>query len=119
MLFETVSKRLGDGLASMAGLSSNPKGAVISAACVSTLSTGRIPAKPEKELQMAVVAFVRYSGGKRDSVVAAAKKGKAFNEKAGAEWFRLSQIHTGPHTGQWLVSIWPVLRSIRKSGKSG
>ena len=54
---------------------------------------------------MAVVTFVRYSGGKRDAVVAAAKQGKAFLEKAGAEWVRLSLIHTGPHAGQWLISI--------------
>ena len=53
---------------------------------------------------MAVVAFSRYSGGKRDAIVPLAKKSKAFYEKAGAEWFHVSQIHTGPHAGQWLVS---------------
>jgi hypothetical protein len=54
---------------------------------------------------MAVVTFVRYSGGKWDAVINAVKQGKTFLEKAGAEWVRLSQIHTGPHAGQWLVSI--------------
>jgi hypothetical protein len=87
---------------------SNPNGAVISAACLLTLPTGRVPAKFEEELKLAIVAFSRYSGGKRDAIVPLAKQSKGFYEKVGAEWFRLSQIHTGPHAGQWLVSIrWP------------
>ena len=57
---------------------------------------------------MAVVVFVRYSGGKRDALVPLAKKSKVIHEKAGAEWFRISQIYTGPHAGQWLLSVrWP------------
>ena len=57
---------------------------------------------------MAVVTFSRYSGGNRDALIPLGKQSKAFHEKAGAEWLRVSLIHTGPHAGQWLVSIrWP------------
>jgi len=53
---------------------------------------------------MSVTQLTRYNGGTRDAIVAAAKKSKTIHEKAGAEAFRLGQIHTGPHAGQWVVS---------------
>ena len=54
---------------------------------------------------MAVVSHTRWSGGNRDAIVAAAKKAKTIHEKAGAEFLRLGQIQTGPHAGQWLVTV--------------
>jgi hypothetical protein len=53
---------------------------------------------------MAITLLVRRNGGEHDAMVALAKKGKAIIEKTGAEW-RLSRVHTGPHTGQWLVAL--------------
>jgi hypothetical protein len=64
---------------------------------------------------MAVVNLSRFSGGKRDAMIAAAKQAKAAHEKAGAELFQLGQIHTGPWAGQWLVTIrWADWKSYGK-----
>ncbi len=54
---------------------------------------------------MAVVVMTRYSGGDRESAIARSKRAKGFVEKAGAEWLRLAEIHTGVHAGHRLVSI--------------
>jgi hypothetical protein len=54
---------------------------------------------------MSVTSLTRYNGGKRDAMVALAKKAKPIHQKSGAELLRLGQIHTGPHAGQWVVSV--------------
>jgi hypothetical protein len=56
-------------------------------------------------MEMAITILIRRNGGEREAMVALAKKAKAIFEKVGAEWVRLNQFHTGPHTGQWLVAI--------------
>jgi hypothetical protein len=56
------------------------------------------------ELEMAITILIRRNGDEHDAMIAFAKRGKAIIEKTGAEW-SLSQVHTGPHTGQWVVAI--------------
>jgi hypothetical protein len=68
-------------------------------------STGGIPANTEEELEMAVTQLMRWNGGTRDSLIDLGKQAKALWEKAGAESFRVAQIHTGPNVGQWLVAV--------------
>jgi hypothetical protein len=58
----------------------------------------------QEELEMAVTQLTRWSGGNRDALVPLGKQAKAIQEKLGGE-FRLGQIHTGPHAGQWLTSV--------------
>jgi hypothetical protein len=53
---------------------------------------------------MAVTQLTRWTGGNRDAVVALGKQGKALAAKVGGE-YRVGQIHTGPHAGQWLTSV--------------
>ena len=54
---------------------------------------------------MAITVLSRWSGGKRDTVIALAKKAKVIHEKHGAEWFRMGHIHTGLWTGHTMVSV--------------
>jgi hypothetical protein len=53
---------------------------------------------------MAITIINRWNGGSRDAIVPIAKRAKAALEKAGAESFQMSQIHTGPHAGQWVTA---------------
>ena len=53
---------------------------------------------------MAVAQLTRLTGGNRDTVVALGKQAKAIFEKVGGE-YRVGQIHTGPHAGQWVTSV--------------
>ena len=54
---------------------------------------------------MTVSVVTNRKGGTRDSMMAAARKGKAVFEKHGAERFMLSQVTTGHEVGQWAVVI--------------
>ena len=68
---------------------------------------------------MAVVVMQRFSGGDRDAAIARSKRAKVFFEKAGAEWLRLGEIHTGAHAGQRLMSIrWPDWATYGKAMQS-
>ena len=53
---------------------------------------------------MTVTSVARWNAKSREDILATAKKVKPIHAKYGGE-FRLEQIHTGPHAGQWLVSI--------------
>jgi hypothetical protein len=52
---------------------------------------------------MYIASLSRWSG-KRETVVANAKKAKAIIEKSGGN-VRLSQIHTGPNAGQFMAAV--------------
>ena len=54
---------------------------------------------------MAIVQFTRFKGGKLEEMIPDAKKAKAFWEKNGAEWFRMSRFHSGTMAGEWLISV--------------
>ena len=54
---------------------------------------------------MAVTSLARFNGGSREALIANGRRAKAIHEKAGAELFRVGQIYTGPHAGQWMVSV--------------
>jgi hypothetical protein len=54
---------------------------------------------------MSVTSVSRWSGGYSDAAVARVKNARSILTKLGAESVRLSQIHTGPHAGQWLTSV--------------
>ena len=54
---------------------------------------------------MVIVQFTRFKGGTPEEIIPRAKRAKAIIEKHGAEWYRISRIHTGPSVGEWLVSV--------------
>lgn len=54
---------------------------------------------------MAITILNRFEGGSLNDVSAVAKKAAPMLVKAGAEYARLSRIHTGPHAGQWATAI--------------
>jgi hypothetical protein len=53
---------------------------------------------------MAVTSISRWNGGSRADVVAFAKKLKPIFRKVEGE-YQADQIYSGPHAGQWLISI--------------
>jgi hypothetical protein len=57
-----------------------------------------------RENAMTITSVARWNAKSREDILKAAKKVKPIHVKYGGE-FRLEQIHTGPHSGQWLVSI--------------
>jgi len=54
---------------------------------------------------MTVTSLARFAGGNREALIANCRRAKAIHEKAGAEYFRVGQIYTGPHAGEWLVAV--------------
>jgi hypothetical protein len=52
-----------------------------------------------------VTLAVRFSVTDVDVGTAEAKRAKAMWEKAGASAYRVTQIFTGPHFGQWLFEL--------------
>ena len=52
---------------------------------------------------MYITSTVRWHGGSLEDMTQAARKAKAAFEKNGAEFFRVSRIHSGQHAGDWLV----------------
>jgi len=53
---------------------------------------------------MTITSVARWNAKSREDILAVAKKVKPIHAKYGGQ-FRLEQIHTGEHAGQWLVSI--------------
>ena len=53
---------------------------------------------------MTVTSVARWKAKSREDILKTAKKVKPIHAKYGGE-FRLEQIHTGQHAGEWLVSI--------------
>lgn len=53
---------------------------------------------------MSITVVTRWTGA-RENALRNAGKAKAIQLKHGAEDFRVSQIYTGPHAGQWIVSV--------------
>ena len=53
---------------------------------------------------MTITSVARWSGGSRDAVLALGKQIKPIHAKYGGE-ARIEQIHTGPQSGHWLISI--------------
>jgi hypothetical protein len=53
---------------------------------------------------MTITSVARWHAKSREDILKTAKKVKPIHAKYGGD-FRLEQIHTGPHAGQWLVSI--------------
>ncbi|MGO8865674.1 MAG: hypothetical protein ACLQME_04150 [Alphaproteobacteria bacterium] len=53
---------------------------------------------------MTVTSVTRFSGGNRDSFLATAKKAKEIFERAGDD-FRLGQIYSSPHIGNWVALL--------------
>lgn len=53
---------------------------------------------------MGVTSLTRFTAVNRDAFVAAAKKAKGIFENSGGQ-FRVGQIYSGPHTGQWLATL--------------
>jgi hypothetical protein len=53
---------------------------------------------------MTITPIARWNAKSRGDILATAKKVKPIHAKYGGQ-FRLEQIHTGEHAGQWLVSI--------------
>lgn len=65
---------------------------------------------------MAITQFTRWSGGKPEEMLAAAKKAKTFWVKHGAERCLLNRFHTGSWTGQWLfVARFPDWAALGKA----
>jgi hypothetical protein len=53
---------------------------------------------------MTITSVARWNAKSREDILKTAKKVKPIHAKYGGQ-FRLEQIHTGEHAGQWLVSI--------------
>jgi hypothetical protein len=53
---------------------------------------------------MTITSVARWNGPSREEILAAGKKIKPIHSKYGGA-LRIEQIHTGPHSGQWLISI--------------
>ena len=53
---------------------------------------------------MTITSVARWNGGSREAVLALGKQIKPIHAKYGGE-ARIEHIHTGPHAGQWLISI--------------
>ncbi len=54
---------------------------------------------------MPVTVVTRWTTPNAEASTQGAKQAKAIWMKNGAQDFRLSQIFTGPYTGQWLVAV--------------
>lgn len=64
----------------------------------------------------AATVLLRFHGADREMFLGHIKKAKALCEKHGAEVFRVTQIFTGAHTGDFLVAIrFPSWESYGKS----
>jgi hypothetical protein len=68
---------------------------------------------------MAIVQFSRFKGGDLEQVIKNARAAKQIVEKHGAEFFRLSQFHTGQWAGEWLVTTrcanWEVYGKLQEA----
>jgi hypothetical protein len=53
---------------------------------------------------MKITSVARWNAKSREEILAVAKQVKPIHVKYGGD-FRMEQIHTGEHCGQWLVSI--------------
>ena len=53
---------------------------------------------------MTVTSVARWNVESHEEILAVAKKVKPIHAKYGGE-ARIEHIHTGPHAGQWLISI--------------
>jgi hypothetical protein len=53
---------------------------------------------------MTLTSVTRFSGGNRDSFLVTAKKAKEIFQRAGGD-FRLGQIYSGPHIGNWVALL--------------
>ena len=65
---------------------------------------------------MSVTVVSRWTTPNVEASMAIAKRAKAIWKKNGAQDFRLSQIYSGEHSGQWLVAT--VFDDMAAFGKS-
>jgi len=51
----------------------------------------------------AITQFARFKSDNAEEMVKTAKQSKAIFEKHGAEFLRMSRVHTGVWAGEWLI----------------